>query len=267
MSYRIGVIQPNIVFGDVEGNMERLLKLVNALREWDLLVLPELTFTGYVFESREEAIEYGKRYMDESLKWMENISGEYGGGVVAGFVEHVHGKVFNSAAIAVDGEIKGVYRKIHLFYKEKEWFDPGDKEPFVVDVGKARVGIMICYDWMFPEVARILSLEGADVIAHPANLVYGYAYTAMKARAIENLVYVATVNRVGRDNRAGMDITFKGGSQIVSPKMEVLYRAGDGEEAGVVDIDLSLARDKRYTKLNHVFKDRRIELYKRLLKP
>ena len=267
MPYRVGVIQPNIVFGDIDGNIERISRLVNAVGEWDLLILPELTFTGYVFESRGEAKEYGLRYMDKSLRWMEKISGEYGGGVVAGFVEYTHDKVFNSAAIAVDGEIKGVYRKIHLFYREKEWFDPGDKEPFVVQVGRAKVGIMICYDWMFPEVARILSLEGADIIAHPANLVYGYAYTAMKARAIENLVYVATVNRVGRDNRAGMDIAFKGGSQIISPKMEVLYKAGEGEEAGVIDIDLDLARNKQYTKLNHIFNDRRIELYNRLLKP
>jgi len=198
---------------------------------------------------------------------MENVSGEYGSSIVAGFVEYTEDKVFNSAAIAVEGNIDGVYRKAHLFYREKEWFDPGDKEPFVVDAGKARVGIMICYDWIFPEMARILSLEGADIIAHPANLVYDYAYTTMKARAIENRVYVATVNRVGRDARAGMDITFKGGSQVVSPKMDILFKAGECEEAGVVEVDLSLARDKYYTRLNNIFEDRRIDLYGRLLRP
>ena len=265
MLFKIGIVQPNLVFGDVEGNIDRISKLMSKIDGWDLLVLPELSFTGYVFRSRDEAIEYGKRYMDTSLSWLEKVSDKYDGAVVAGFVEYSEGEVFNSAAIAVDGEVRGIYRKIHLFYKEKEWFDPGDKEPFTVDVKGVNIGIMICYDWMFPEVARILSLKGADVIVHPSNLVYDFAYTAVRARAIENLVYVVTVNRVGRDSRAGLDIRFKGGSQVVSPKMEVLYKAGEDEDAGVVEIDVSLARDKKFTSLNNIFEDRRIDLYSRLL--
>lgn len=263
--FKLGFIQPIIKFGDFNGNVRRILHLIKRLKEWDLIVLPELVFTGYVFQSRKEVSSIGKKFMRLSIKWLRKLTIEYGGGVVAGYLEYVDADhIYNSAVLVVDGEVKGNYRKIHLFYKEKELFNAGDKEPEVYCVGKANVGIMICYDWMFPEVARVLGLKGADIIVHPSNLVFDRAYIVMRSRAIENNVYTLTVNRLGRDDRGGMDMSFRGGSQIVSPKMKLLYKSGEDEDAAVMDIDLSVARNKKHTELNDIFEDRRVELYKRL---
>lgn len=263
---KVGFVQPSVSFGEFDKNVNRLSKLVATLKEWDLLVLPELVFTGYSFLSRSEVIEYGKKYMEPSLKWLTSVSKEYGGTVVAGLVEYVDDEhVYNSAAIANNGELMGIYRKIHLFYREKLYFNPGDEEPKVYDVGRFKLGVIICYDWMFPEVTRILALQGAEVIAHPSALVYEYAFLVMRARAIENKVFVITANRVGAESRGGIEYKFNGGSQIVSPWSDVLVKAGNQEEARVIEIDLHLARDKKYTELNNIFLDRNVKLYGKIL--
>lgn len=124
------------------------------------------------------------------------------------------------------GGITAVYRKVHLFYKERLWFSPGE-EPFpVVDIGWTKVGLMICFDHLFPEAARTLSLAGAEVIAHPANLVLPeYGQLTMRVRALENGVFTVTANRIGTEDRAGEPLRFTGESQIVSPKGRCWYAA------------------------------------------
>ena len=93
------------------------------------------------------------------------------------------------------------YRKVHLFNQEKRWFDPGDL-PFQVErVRGVRVGMMICFDWVFPEASRALALQGADLVAHPSNLVLDYCQRVMPARCIENGVFAVTANRFGEDRR------------------------------------------------------------------
>ena len=126
---------------------------------------------------------------------------------------------------------------------------------------------MICFDWCFPEVARILALKGADIICHPSNLVLPYAPKAMLARSIENRVYIVTANRVGVEVRDDHTFRYIGLSQIVSPNMEILLSAdGEHEFVGVVDLDVSLARNRHITKFNHVFDDMRFDLYSYLMK-
>lgn len=117
---------------------------------------------------------------------------------------------------------------------------------------------MICFDWFFPESARTLALKGAEIIAHPANLVMPYAPRAMPIRALENRVYTITADRVGEER----GLKFIGKSLIASPKAEVLSIASETEEEiGVVEIDLNLARNKRLNDMNDIFKDRREEYY------
>ncbi len=261
MEAAIAFIQPRLRFGDFEYNVERIYNLFERLSSPDLVVLPELSFTGYLFRDREEVYRLGEKYGEESLKEGLELSDKYSTAVVAGFTELDGGKIYNSAFIAYRGELLGVYRKIHLFKDEKDWFDPGDKPPEVYDIG-FRVGIMICFDWIFPEVARTLGLKGADVIAHPSNLVFDYAYTAMLVRGRENSVYTVTANRVGVDDRGFKRLVFKGMSQITSPDMKIIYRAKPyTEEAYEAYVDISRARDKWITDKNHVFGDRRPELY------
>ena len=266
MNISIGFIQPKVRFGNIEYNIERIESLLNTLDSFDLVVMPELVYTGYVFRNRREAVKIASKYGGVVVGHLEKISDRYSAVIVAGAPELDGDKVYNSAYIAYKGGIVDTYRKLHLFYKEKEWFDPGDKPLDVYDFNGFRLGVMICFDWRFPEVARILSLKSADVIAHPSNLVFDYAYTVALARAVENKVYVITSNRVGTDNRAGLRIRFKGMSQIVSPDMEILYRGRKyREDAKTVEVDISLARDKMATKLNHLFKDRRVEFFSPLL--
>jgi predicted amidohydrolase len=122
--------------------------------------------------------------------------------------------------------------------------------------------MMICFDWFFPECARSLALRGADIIAHPANLVLPWCQRAMFARSVENHVFTVTANRIGTETRAGRSLTFTGGSQILSPNGEQLVAAPvTGEHAGVTQVDLTMARDKTTAGRNDLFGDRKPELY------
>ena len=154
------------------------------------------------------------------------------------------------------------YRKIHLFYKEKNWFSPGDTDLELFRIDDVRIGVIICFDWIFPEATRTLALKGADVICHPSNLLFPYAQNAMLTRSIENRVYTVTANRIGSEDRDGNKYNFTGMSQITSPKMELLMRASENkEEVGISEIDVRLSRDKAITSLNDIFEDRRTGFY------
>jgi predicted amidohydrolase len=157
----------------------------------------------------------------------------------------------------------GLYRKSHLFYEETLWFSPGNTGFKVFHAGGAVIGVMVCFDWFFPEAMRLLALAGADVICHPSNLVLPHAPNAMKTRCLENRVFAITADRVGFEERGGRErLTFIGTSQIVSPQGEVLVRAStDQEEVQVVSIDPKDARRKTINRYNHLFADRRPELY------
>jgi predicted amidohydrolase len=183
--------------------------------------------------------------------------------IVAGLAERSGSRVYNSAVLVGPEGLVGLYRKAHLFWREKDFFSPG-KTPFkVYSAGKARVGIMVCFDWLFPEVSRTLALKGADIICHPANLVLPHCPEAMITRSIENRVFSITANRVGSEERIkGEKLKYIGQSQVVGPDGKVLYRAAKGKtEARVVKIDPKRARDKKITERNNVLKDRRVELY------
>lgn len=269
--FRVCLAQTRPVFGDVEGNVSRALALVTRALEGkggaDLVVLPELFHTGYVFRSRAEAralAEDARR--GPTVRALAGYCRESGTTVVAGLCERRGGELFNSAVWIGPRGWGGVYRKVHLFFEEKRWFVPG-RDPWpVFRVGPARVGLMVCFDWRFPEVARALSLGGADLIAHPSNLVQPYCQEAMRTRALENRVFCVTANRVGEDRRPGRSMRFTGKSQVVDPYGRVLVRAGATRPwARVIEIDLGVARDKRVTARNDLFSDRRPELYRALL--
>ena len=143
------------------------------------------------------------------------------------------------------------------------FFTPGDSGFRVWDLGQAKIGVMICFDWFFPEACRSLALAGARIILHPSNLVLPWCQRAMITRALENRVFAVTCNRVGVEARAGARLRFTGQSQIVDPSGSILARAGArGESLQVVDIDPSLAASKRVTARNDLFRDRRPDLYR-----
>ena len=125
-----------------------------------------------------------------------------------------------------------------------------------------KIGMMICFDWIFPETCRSLGLKGAQIIAHPANLVLPWAQQAMITRCIENRVFAVTANRTGREQRGDDDFTFTGQSRITGCKGEVLASAAENETCvRVVEIDPALSMDKMVNPFNDLFKDRRGQFY------
>ncbi len=263
---KIGYAQLNIRLGRVKENVEHAERSIRGFTgEIDLLVLPELFNTGYAIPTFNEALRLAERFPEGyTSQRLMSLAEELGAYIVAGFAELYNGRVYNSAGVYGPHGPVGVYRKVHLFYKEKLLFTPGS-EFKVFRLKDFKLGVMICFDWIFPEAARTLALMGAEIIAHPANLVLPYAPTAMLARSVENRVYTITANRIGEEKLTGETLRFIGMSQVTSPKMEVLCRAPkDSEEIRVVNVDLEVARSKRITDLNDLWEDRRPELYKLL---
>ena len=258
---RVGFLQFNPVFGEVEQNLGAIGRLVPSCRA-DLLVLPELCTTGYAFVSKREARELAEPVTGPSITALKRLARTNRVNLVAGFAELSAGKVYNSAALVKPDGTVGIYRKTHLFWNEKKWFAPGDTGFRVFSIGTVKVGLMICFDWFFPEAARTLALRGAQVICHPSNLVLPHCPASMPVRALENRVFTVTANRTGREKRGGQDLRFIGRSVICGPDRAVLASASATEECvKVVKIDPSRAKDKKVTPLNDLFKDRRTMHY------
>lgn len=266
---RVGALQLSPVFGKVRANVNKALSWLSRA-EADLVVLPELFSSGYQFTSRREAERLAEEipsgYTTRRLCALARAKRMF---LVAGIPERKGAVIFNSAVLIGPQGFVDVYRKTHLFYEEKLWFSPGTTQFKVWDIGLARIGIMICFDWFFPEVARVLALKGADILCHPANLVLPHCPSAMITRCLENRIYAITANRVGFEERGGKErLTYIGTSQVVGPSGEVISRASpDKEEIRIVEIDPKDARKKSVNRHNDLFKDRRVDLYRELLSP
>lgn len=255
-------------FGKPEKNIERIKELISD-SEFDLLVLPELANSGYLFTDKKELEELSEeiessRFCNELVK----ICSDRNAYIVSGLIERYKDRFYNSSVLAGPQGIIYTYRKIHLFDREKLWFTPGDTELNVQEInagvhGAVKIGIMICFDWIFPETARTLALKGAQIICHPSNLVMSYCQTAMFTRALENHVFTVTSNRIGTEKRNGAELTFTGESVIVNTRGKYLCRGGKNtEEVCIAEIDPSEALNKNIAERNDLFKDRREEFYK-----
>lgn len=266
---KIGIYQNHPEFGNIKANVSKALESLNDA-VCDLVVLPELFNTGYQFVSRDETASLAEvvpsGYTCSALAELARAKNTF---LVFGLAEKDGDRLYNSSVLLGPNGFMGRYRKSHLFYEEKDVFDPGDTGFRVQDIGGIKIGMMICFDWWFPESARTLALLGADIICHPANLVLLQCQQAMITRSLENAVFTVTANRIGREARGGKSpLIFTGKSQIVSPKGEVLLRLDELEVGlGTADIDPLQARNKDITSRNHRFRDRRPEFYRELLKP
>lgn len=258
---KIGYIQTHPIFGDKEANFQAIKEIVGDAKA-DLLVLPELFATGYAFQSREEVVSMAEDLTGETAAFLKLLSQKTGATVVAGFVEKENDSLYNSALVVKGDSIIDTYRKLHLFNKEKNWFTPGNKPLNVYDIEGVKIGVMICFDWMFPEVTRTLALRGAQIIAHPCNLVMPYCQRAMVTRCLENRIFAVTANRIGNEKRGEDDFTFTGGSQITAINGDILSSAPINEPALViVEIDPTRANNKMVNQFNDVLGDRRSDFY------
>jgi predicted amidohydrolase len=261
---RIGYIQYCPAFGERDANLATLERLVTDAQPADLLVLPELAATGYEFLDADEVRQHAEPLGDgPTSQWARALARATGTTLVLGYPESAGAQLFNSAMLATpDGALHN-YRKLHLFSREKELFTRGDAPAPVIDTPAGRVGILICFDWIFPEVARSLAVRGAQILAHPSNLVLpGLCQRAMTTRCLENRVFAITGNRIGVEERVGRRLRYTGLSQVLDTRGNLLVGAPEEEpHVGVVEVDVSKADDKEATEYNDLFADRRPELY------
>ncbi len=242
----------------------------------DLLVFPELSSSGYHFRSREEAWEASESAENGPfVRLLADLSARHRMYLVGGFCERSGERLYNSAVVVGPAGVVGLYRKAHLFLNEKDIFVPGDVGLPVFDLDLSltspvpngttcRIGLLICFDWQFPEVWRVLALKGAEVICHPSNLVLpARAQRAVPVHAMLNRVFVILSNRIGVER----GLTFTGGSVLADPSGNVLADSPPGDEdIRLADVDLAEARDKMVTARNDLIADRRPELYSEILR-
>ena len=264
---KVGFLQFKPVFCDAEENISILSKMIDQSESFDLLVIPELANSGYVFVEKNELEQVAEKIPSGFfVEKLEEIAKQRDGFIVSGICEKKGNKFFNSSVlIGPDGYIS-TYRKIHLFDREKLFFEPGNGPFKVFDVKGMKIGMLICFDWVFPEATRILAIMGIDLLAHSANLVLSYCQTAMLTRSVENQIFTITANRVGTETNGDVSLDFTGLSQITSPSVQRLAEADKKEEViKIVEIDLEESRDKWLSERNNIFDDRRTDLYTRLL--
>jgi len=262
---RIGYYQYEPEFGAVAKNLE-VVRARLEQAEADLLVLPELFASGYQFISAEEAQQLSEPVPDgPTTKILVELARRRQMHLVAGVPERAGAKIYNSAVVVGPSGFLGCYRKSHLFFEETLWFTPGDSGFQVWDIGPATIGVMICFDWYYPESARTLALMGAEIICHPSNLVLPNCPDSMPVRCLENRVFAVTSNRIGTEARGGKEpLTFIGHSEVVSPRGVILHRAPrDRDELAMVDLDPAEARNKMLNPYNDLLRDRRPDLYRK----
>ncbi len=262
---KIGYFQFDPEFGAIATNLKRVTDRLASV-DCDLLVLPEFAFTGYQFIAQDEVMALAEPVPEGiTTQTFVTLAREQGRHFVVGLAERVDDRCYNSAILVGPGGFLGLYRKTHLFFEETLFFTPGDTGFQVWDIGWARVGLMVCFDWFYPEAARTLALKGADILCHPSNLVLPHCPDAMVTRCLENRVFGVTANRIGHESRGGKPVLkFIGKSEVVSPKGEILRRAStDEEEVGIVEVDVNDARQKSINPYNDLLRDRQPQHYSR----
>ncbi len=271
---KIAAAQIDISLGQVERNVDRLEQVLRetATAGAALTVFPECALTGYCFDSLEEAAAYAEPAPGPSTQRLAGVCAELGVHAVFGMLESEGSLLYNACLLVGPDGLIGKYRKVHLPYLGVDRFTTAGAGFDVWDAGDLRLGMNICYDGAFPESARVMALDGADLIALPTNWPPGAEETAcyvINARAMENNVYYAAVNRVGQER----GFTFIGQSKICDPAGRPLAAADHQDEAILyADVDPQRARQKRLVRVpgKHIidrFADRRPECYGKIVEP
>lgn len=270
---RVAVVQSVPEFGAVERNRDRLREAIRANADADLVVLPELSTTGYVFETREEVVSMAEPADGETAGEWANLAAEVGTWIVGGFVEADGDACYNSALVVSPDGVESVYRKVHRWNEEERWFAAGD-DLVTVDAPFGRIGVQICNDLWFGEQTTAQALAGVDIVAVPTNWVpeparedpadgrpggWTMGVHQAIANANANRVFVACADRAGTER----GVSFEGQSVIVDP--DGVPVAGPapitGEHTLAADCDLSRARMKELTPRDDALADRRPDVY------
>jgi predicted amidohydrolase len=262
---------------DVEHPSESARRTQEAIAEAigagaQVVVVPELSNSGYVFRSEDEA-RAAAVPADGMLfaKWAE-AAAKGDAVIVGGFAElGADRRLYNSSALVDRDGVQAVYRKLHLWNEENRWFTPGDRPAPVIETRHGRIGLGVCYDIEFPELTRGLALERADLIALPANWPHDpdppdgrpILYSLAAITAYLNRVFVAVSDRCGTER----GVEFEGGSVIAGLDGGLLAGPVEDRGTGIIyaDCPLDETRDKRTNPHNDMFGDRRTDRYTRAL--
>jgi predicted amidohydrolase len=241
---KVGFYQSDVTLGDRRANLDRTAAALGGSR-FDLMVLTELFATGYGFADRADVAAQAETVPGGlTTTALVEIARSKHAFIVGSLVEADGGRCYNTAVVAGPHGYVGRHRKAHLPEIERRYFDPGEPEAQVFDLDGVRIGLVICFESWFPEYCRRLALDGADILCHPANFGGTMSPDVIRTRAIENLVFTITANRVGGETVGGAFEEFRGGSRIVDPEGTILHEAGREEAVGLADIDPTRARTK-----------------------
>jgi 5-aminopentanamidase len=241
---KIVLAQAKPILFDKQANLEKMESSIKKASAdgADLILFPELFLTGYF--TRDRTLELAEDFEGPSIKQIQEMAKSNQIKVVFGFPEKMNGLVYNSAAfIGENGLVIGSFQKVHLWDEESKYFQPGSTfKVWPTNIGT--IGIMICYDTEFPESARSLALQGADMILAPTANMAPFQHVQqlyIQTRAAENQVFVATTNQIGYEENT----FFFGESAAADPNGQLLAKLDDSEGNCLIDIDLSLIQKAR----------------------
>ena len=271
----IACAQMDCALGDPKTNREKIIATIRAAAERDaqLVIFPECALTGYAYNSLDEATPFAESIDGHSAVAISEACRQTNAYAIVGFIEADGEKFYNAAMVAGPDGVVGSYRKIHLPYIGVDRFlTPGNRPFQVFDLPFGKVGVNICYDISFPEPSRVLKLMGAELIALITNwptAAWRSPQFVANTRALENHVFYAAVDRVGRER--GWD--FIGRSKVIDCNGDTLAEAGaDNEELLVVPVELADANNNRIVNVAGAYevdrvKDRRPQFYERISEP
>ena len=277
---RVAVVQfdPQVGIQHSQANLEHSLELAReaAINGANLIVLPELANTGYLFGTRQEAFLHAELIPEgPSMQAWLDFARKHQVYLAAGLAERDGVQLFDSAVLVGPGGFIGKYRKAHLWNREKLWFTPGNLGFPVFDTPIGRIGLLICWDIWFPEVPRLLSLQGADIICSLNNWIWTppplfddsgkcmASYLTMTA-AHANNVFIAAANRIGEEQGE----RYLGCSLITGTNGWPIGKVASANEQTILyaDIDLTSARSAPiWNSLNDLHRDRRVDVYESML--
>lgn len=270
---KIGIAQIDIALNDKSSNLNKCEKWIQQAQQAgvEILVFPECTLTGYVYKSREEAMQVAETVPGDLSANVIKLCAKYQITVVLGLLEKDQGVLYNTALLIDPKGIIGKYRKTHLIYLGVDRYTTNGDNIAVFDLPQGKVALLICYDMRFPEAARVAALQGAQVILSPTNLPQGaevYANFINQTRACENRVFLVSANRVGVER----GVQFIGKSQIIGTGGQILAQGSpDAEELLIADVAMEQALIKKTVNSPgeyeyDIFNDRQPALYKEVIK-
>jgi N-carbamoylputrescine amidase len=265
----VAALQFAPVLGQCDSNRDKLVELATKAfdQQAQLIVAPEACVSGYVFNNRQEATECAESLPDgPTVKALAKLTAKYNGYIVAGLIEKEGELLYNTAVLVGPEGFIGKYRKVHLWDVDNTLYEAGNEFP-VFDLPFGRLGISICYDGMFPEVARIYAAKGVDILCHPTNWVVvpgiaeetNPAWVFMAAgQAACSAIIMVCADRIGTER----GVTFGGNSCMCGLTGMLAGPAPFAEEAVLLaPVNIMDARRKQVSAWNHLMRDRRTDLY------